>query len=100
MTVDTLVELMDSRASDSRPFLISPDTGAQLSFQRFREEAHRVAEQIAGEGIEQGDREPRPYEPAFCRSCPARSYCPKASEHPEPFTKAQEARPETQRLLF
>lgn len=56
MNADTLVELMDSRASDSRPFLIAPDTGAQLSFQQFREEAYKVAQQIAGEGIVAGDR--------------------------------------------
>ena len=56
MANDTLVELMDSRGSDPRPFLIAPETGNQLSFARFREEAHRVAEQIAGHGIERGDR--------------------------------------------
>lgn len=56
MAEDTLVELMEARASDTRPFLISPDTGAALSFQRFREEAHKMAEQIVAEGIERGDR--------------------------------------------
>lgn len=56
MSVNTLIDLMDARASDTRPFLISPDTGAQLSFARFREEAHRVAERIAAEGIQPGDR--------------------------------------------
>jgi oxalate---CoA ligase len=47
---------METRASDSRPFLISPDTGAQLSFAQFRAEAHRVAEQVAAQGIQPGDR--------------------------------------------
>src|SRR6266571_931861 len=56
MAGDTLIELMEARASDTGPFLISPDTGVELSFQRFREEAHRVAGQIAAEGIEPGDR--------------------------------------------
>ena len=56
MTTETLVELMQARASDARPFLIAPETGTQLSFERFRQEAHRVAEQIAGAGIERGDR--------------------------------------------
>jgi len=56
MAGDTLIELMEARASDTSPFLISPDTGAELSFQRFREEAHSVAEQVAGEGIQPGDR--------------------------------------------
>ena len=56
MASDTLVELMEARSSETRPFLIAPDTGAQLSFQRFRQEARKVAEQISGEGIEPGDR--------------------------------------------
>ena len=56
MSTETLVNLMDAHASDTRPFLISPETGAQLSFQRFREEAHRLARQIAGQGISRGDR--------------------------------------------
>jgi acyl-CoA synthetase (AMP-forming)/AMP-acid ligase II len=56
MAGDTLIDLMEARASEIRPFLIAPDTGVQLSFQRFREEAHRVAEQIAAQGIEPGDR--------------------------------------------
>jgi acyl-CoA synthetase (AMP-forming)/AMP-acid ligase II len=56
MASDTLVELLEARASDTRPFLISPDTGAQLSFQQFRELTRSVAQQIAGEGIERGDR--------------------------------------------
>jgi acyl-CoA synthetase (AMP-forming)/AMP-acid ligase II len=54
--IETLVQLMEARAHDSRPFLIAPETGNQLSFARFREEAHRVAEQIATGGIERGDR--------------------------------------------
>ncbi len=56
MAADTLIELMEARASDTGPFLISPETGAELSFRRFREEAHRVAGQIAAEGIQPGDR--------------------------------------------
>jgi acyl-CoA synthetase (AMP-forming)/AMP-acid ligase II len=56
MPAETLVELMDQRASEDGLFLISPDTGAELTFQRFREEAHSVALQIAGQGIERGDR--------------------------------------------
>jgi len=39
-------------------------------------------------GILDGDREPRPYDPAFCRRCPARAYCPKATLHPKPLTRA------------
>ena len=56
MAADTLIELMEARASDTGPFLISPETGAELSFRRFREEVHRVAGQIAAEGIQPGDR--------------------------------------------
>jgi CRISPR/Cas system-associated exonuclease Cas4 (RecB family) len=51
-------------------------------------------------GILEGDREPRPYDPAFCKRCPARSHCPKATTHPKPFTRVEEAKRETQRLLF
>lgn len=51
-------------------------------------------------GILKGDRDPRPYNSAFCKRCPARSFCPKGSEHPKPLTRAQEAKRETQRLLF
>jgi oxalate---CoA ligase len=56
MAGNTLVELLEARASDSRPFLIAPDTGHALSFQQFREQAHSFAEQVAGQGIEPGDR--------------------------------------------
>jgi CRISPR/Cas system-associated exonuclease Cas4 (RecB family) len=51
------------------------------------------------QGIEKGDREPRPYNPAFCKRCPARQFCPRATPHPKPFTRAAE-RVETQNLLF
>jgi hypothetical protein len=38
-------------------------------------------------GIAEGDREPRPYDAAFCKRCPARSHCPKVTAHPKPFTR-------------
>lgn len=56
MLAETLVGLMEARSDDSRAFLIAPDSGIQLSFQRFREEAHRVAEQIRAQGVNPGDR--------------------------------------------
>ena len=56
MALETLVQLMEARTLDSRPFLISPETGIQVSYQRFREESHRLAERIAGYGVERGDR--------------------------------------------
>lgn len=60
----------------------------------------RQFSRILIDGIGEGDRDPRPYDPAFCKRCPARSFCPKASMHPKPFTRSQEAKLETQRLLF
>jgi acyl-CoA synthetase (AMP-forming)/AMP-acid ligase II len=56
MAAQTIIDLMDARASQTGPFLISPDTGIELSFQRFRDEAHRVAKQIVAQGIQPGDR--------------------------------------------
>jgi hypothetical protein len=52
------------------------------------------------QGIELGDREPRPYNPKFCRRCPARLYCPRWIASPKPFSKTPGAKLEIQRLLF
>jgi hypothetical protein len=52
------------------------------------------------QGIEQDDREPRPYDPNFCRSCPAKLHCPSWTTSPKPFTRTQETKREIQRLLF
>jgi RecB family exonuclease len=38
-------------------------------------------------GIREGDRDPRPYDPAFCKRCPARSHCPRATPNPKPFSR-------------
>lgn len=50
-------------------------------------------------GLQDGDREPRPYDPAFCRRCPARAYCPRAASRPRPLPPAP-AVPSAQGLLF
>ena len=50
-------------------------------------------------GILSGDREPRPYDVAFCRKCPARAFCPVFSRTPKPFSR-QPVTVETERLLF
>ena len=42
-------------------------------------------------GILDGDRNPRPYDPQFCRKCPARAYCPRVARHPRPFTRGARA---------
>jgi hypothetical protein len=42
-------------------------------------------------GIQEGDREPRPYDPAFCKRCPARTFCPRATPRPLPFTRRSPA---------
>lgn len=39
-----------------------------------------VADQVRR--LLEGDREPRPYNPQFCRRCPARPFCPKMSPNP------------------
>ncbi len=51
------------------------------------------------QGLLEGDHEPRPYDPAFCKRCPARSYCPTVSAHPKPFTRAPAPSP-AQLTLF
>ena len=50
--------------------------------------------------IESGDREPRPYDPSFCRRCPARSFCPRASPRPKPFTRREAPSQTAQIRLF
>jgi hypothetical protein len=52
------------------------------------------------QGVMEGDRESRPYDPNFCRSCPAKLYCPRWSASPKPFSKTPGAKLESQRLLF
>jgi hypothetical protein len=42
-------------------------------------------------GILDGDWNPRPYDPRFCRQCPARSFCPRVTRHPRPFSRAARA---------
>ena len=49
--------------------------------------------------VARGDREPRPYDPAFCRRCAARPYCPRVSHAPRPLPEpAREQEPHL--LLF
>lgn len=81
------VELLRAKKVMSLPAEVSPE--------KLREFTRRLMK-----GILEEDREPRPYDPAFCKRCPARSFCPKGSEHPKPLTRAQEAKQETQRMLF
>ncbi|GEM_PF-6627112 len=51
------------------------------------------------ESVARGDKEPQPYDPAFCRRCPARSYCPRATPNPKPLAARSDAR-EVQLALF
>jgi len=37
------------------------------------------------DGIAAGDHEPRPFDPEFCRRCPARAFCPRATPRPKPL---------------
>jgi len=34
------------------------------------------------DAVAAGDREPRPFDPDFCRRCPARAFCPRATPRP------------------
>jgi CRISPR/Cas system-associated exonuclease Cas4 (RecB family) len=52
------------------------------------------------ESILEGDREPRPYDPAFCSRCPARAYCPRKTATPKPFSRTPGSREERQLTLF
>jgi hypothetical protein len=52
------------------------------------------------QSIEKGDRDPRPYDPNFCRRCPAKLYCPRWSASPKPFSKTPGAKLASQRMLF
>jgi hypothetical protein len=46
------------------------------------------------------EREPEPSDPAFCRRCPARRHCPRASARPLPLPPAPPARDAAQLNLF
>jgi hypothetical protein len=50
--------------------------------------------------VDRDDREPRPYDPAFCRRCPARSYCPRATAAPLPLREPEQRPESTQLALF
>jgi len=52
------------------------------------------------QGVLEGDREPRPYDRAFCKQCPARSFCPNGTANPKPLTRIQESRLVNQLELF
>lgn len=51
------------------------------------------------DGIAAGDREPRPFDPEYCRRCPARAYCPRATPRPKPLSPSGPDA-ETQLRLF
>jgi hypothetical protein len=50
--------------------------------------------------VDRDDREPRPSDPAFCRRCPARSHCPRATPNPLPLREPAPRPESTQRALF
>lgn len=81
------VELLRARKMVSLPAEVDPG--------KLREFTRSLIQ-----GILHGDREPRPYNPNFCRRCPAKLHCPSWTSSPKPFTRAQITKQETQRLLF
>jgi len=68
---------------------------AEASPEEFREFTWRLIQ-----GIQAGNREPRPYDPNFYRRCPAKLYCPRWSASPKPFSKTPGTKLESQRMLF
>lgn len=80
------VELLRARKVVSLPAEISPE---------------RLEEFTAGlvRGVAEGDREPRPYNPGFCKRCPARQFCPKITSSPKAFTR-KPTPVEKEHLLF
>jgi hypothetical protein len=50
--------------------------------------------------VARDDREPRPADPAFCRRCPARAYCPRATADPLPLAAAPTPAAAAQLQLF
>ena len=56
--IRTLRELIDRRAAEraDTPFLVSPDTGRQVTFGALQEQARRIYAQLREEGLESGDK--------------------------------------------
>jgi len=52
------------------------------------------------DAVERDDREPRPFDPGFCRRCPARRHCPRAVPDPIPLAEPAPPRESAQRTLF
>jgi hypothetical protein len=50
--------------------------------------------------VERDDREPRPFDPDFCRRCPARRHCPRATADPLPLAEPAPSRESAQLKLF
>lgn len=64
-----------------------------------RAELERFVSGLAA-AVDRDDREPRPSDPAFCRRCPARSYCPRGSASPLPLREPLPHPEPTQLALF
>jgi hypothetical protein len=48
------------------------------------------------DGVAAGDRDPRPFDPDYCRRCPAKAFCPRVTPRPKLLRPAA---PETQAQL-
>jgi hypothetical protein len=59
----------------------------------------RFAAGLAG-AVARDDREPRPADPEFCRRCPARRHCPRATPSPLPLRDPPPRAEPTQLALF
>jgi hypothetical protein len=71
----------------------------RLPAERRPEELERVVSRLA-RAVALDEREPEPSDPAFCRRCPARRHCPRATARPEPLRAPAPAEESAQRNLF
>lgn len=71
----------------------------RIPAERDRAGLERFAAALAG-AVERDEREPAPADPAFCRRCPARRHCPRATTQPLPLNPAApDGAPEQLRLF-
>lgn len=79
--------------------LLSDRRIVRFDAERDLGELERFALGLA-DAVERDDREPRPSDPAFCRRCPARRHCPRATPDPEPLGEPPPRRESAQLNLF
>ncbi|HVE38688.1 MAG TPA: PD-(D/E)XK nuclease family protein [Planctomycetota bacterium] len=71
----------------------------RLPAERRPAELERAVALLAG-AVARDEREPLPSDPGFCRRCPARRHCPRATPRPEPLRAPEPPEESAQRSLF